>query len=217
VTRSGDRRPIEAVVFDLGGVIIDWNPRHLYRKLFPGDEAGMERFLAEVCTPEWNAALDRGRPFAEGIAELKAAHPDRVPLIEAYRDRWIEMLDGAIPGSVEILGELRERGVPFYALSNWSAETYPEAEPRFDFLAWFRGVLISGEVGVAKPEPAIFERLCERFRLQPGTTLFVDDAPPNVEAARGLGFAAALFRGAPDLRARLVAAGLLDGLGAPSR
>ena len=99
--RTSDRAPaIEAVVFDIGGVLIDWNPRHLFRKLFPHDEAGMERFLANVCTPEWNTEQDRGRPFAEGIAQLKARHPDRAPLIEAYRERWIEMLDGAIGGSV---------------------------------------------------------------------------------------------------------------------
>ena len=87
-------RAIDAVVFDIGGVLLDWNPRHLFRKLFPHDEAGMERFLADVCTPEWNAEQDRGRPFAKGIAQLKARHPDRAPLIEAYRERWIEMLDG---------------------------------------------------------------------------------------------------------------------------
>ena len=106
---SGRARAIEAVVFDIGGVLIDWNPRHLFRKLFPHDEAGMEQFLANVCTPEWNAEQDRGRPFAEGIAQLKARHPDCAPLIEAYRERWIEMLDSAIAGSVEILAGVDRR------------------------------------------------------------------------------------------------------------
>ncbi len=207
---SGRARAIEAVVFDIGGVLIDWNPRHLFRKLFPHDEAGMEQFLANVCTPEWNAEQDRGRPFAEGIAQLKARHPDRAPLIEAYRERWIEMLDGAIAGSVEILAELRERGVPLYGLSNWSAETYPEAKARFDFLFWFRGVVISGEVGIAKPDRTIFQLLCDRFQLAPQTTLFVDDMAPNVDAARELGFAAALFRDAAGLRDAIASAGLLD-------
>jgi 2-haloacid dehalogenase len=204
-----EARPIDAVVFDIGGVLIDWNPRHLFRKLFPGDPHAMEHFLATVCTPEWNLQQDRGRPFAEGIALLKSEHPDRAPLIEAYRERWIEMLDGPIEGCVEILAELRERGVPLYALSNWSAETFPEARARFAFLSQFRGVLISGEVGVAKPEPEIYQILCNKFRLAPAATLFVDDSPANVEAARRLGFAATQFRGAEQLRAALASAGLL--------
>ncbi len=208
---SGRARAIEAVVFDIGGVLIDWNPRHRFRKLFPHDEAGMEQFLANVCTPEWNAEQDRGRPFAEGIAQLKARHPDRAPLIEAYRERWIEMLGGAIAGSVEILAELRERGVPLYVLSNGSAETYPEAKTRFDFLSWFRGVVISGEVGITKPDRAIFQLLCDRFDLAPETTLFVDDMAPNVDAARELGFSAAFFRDAAGLRNAIASAGLLDG------
>ena len=119
------------------------------------------------------------------------------------------MVEGAIDGSVEILAELRAREVPIYALSNWSAETYPEARARYDFLSWFRGILISGEVGLAKPDPAIFRLACERFGLEPNTTLFVDDSEPNVEAARDLGFAAEVFRGADGLRARLVESGLL--------
>jgi 2-haloacid dehalogenase len=211
MTTSGRARAIEAVVFDIGGVLIDWNPRHLFRKLFPRDEAGMERFLAKVCTPEWNAELDRGRPFAEGIAQLKAIHPDCAPLIEAYRERWMEMLDGAIAGSVEILAALRERGVPLYVLSNWSAETFPEAKARFDFLSWFRGIVISGDVGITKPDRAIFQLLCDRFQLAPETTLFIDDVGPNVEAARELGFSATLFRDAEGLRSAIASTGLLDG------
>jgi 2-haloacid dehalogenase len=203
--------PIDAVAFDIGGVLIDWNPRHLFRKLFPGNPRAMEHFLATVCTPEWNLEQDRGRPFAEGIALLRSAHPDRAPLIEAYRERWIEMLNGTIAGSIEILAELRERGMPLYALSNWSAETFPEARARFAFLSWFRGVLISGEVGVAKPDPEIYRLLCKKFQLTPAATLFVDDSPANVEVARRLGFAATQFRGADHLRRALAAAGLLPG------
>ena len=112
---------ITSVVFDLGGVLIDWNPRHLYRKLFGADEAAMERFLAEVCTPDWNSRFDAGRPLAEGVAELVAVHPEQVELISAYQQRWPEMLGGAFEGTVAILGELRRAGLLTYALSNWSA------------------------------------------------------------------------------------------------
>src|SRR5579859_3138781 len=121
------------VVFDLGGVLIDWNPRHLYRKLF-ADEAAMESFLATVCTQEWNEQQDAGRSFAEAAALLCAQHPQHAELIEAYGARFDEMMKGSIHGSVTILKALHGRGVPLYALSNWSAETYPLAAKRFDFL-----------------------------------------------------------------------------------
>ncbi len=200
---------IEVVVFDLGGVLLDWNPRHLYRKLFPGDESGMERFLARICTPAWNTELDRGQPFAEAIAQRQAEYPEWAEQIAAYRARWIEMIAGRFEETVKILAELRSGGVPIYALSNWSAETYPEARAKFEFLGWFRGVLISGEVGLTKPDPAIYRLLRHRFDLTPATTLFVDDSAINTDAARDLGFQVEVFRGAESLHARLVSAGLL--------
>ena len=113
----------KAVVFDLGGVLIDWDPRYLYRKLL-ADEAAVEEFLATVCTPEWNAEQDRGRPFAEGVAELVERHPEHAAAIAAYRERWPEMVAGDVPGTVEVLADLRAAGVPLYALTNWSAETF---------------------------------------------------------------------------------------------
>src|SRR5437660_4778909 len=136
------------VVFDLGGVLIDWNPRHLYRKLFAGDEAAMEHFLATVCTHEWNRGQDAGRSFAEGARLLKAEHPDKAELIDAYGARFDEMMAGPVDGSIEILAELRHRGAPLYGLTNWSTETYAPALQRFAFLSWFRGILVSGEVGL---------------------------------------------------------------------
>ena len=131
------------VIFDLGGVLIDWDPRHLYRKLFAGDEAAMEHFLATVCTHEWNRHQDAGRSFAEGARLLKAEHPDKAELIDAYGICFDEMIAGPIAGSVEILVELRDRGIPLFGLTNWSAETYPAALQRFTFSAgsgefWFR-------------------------------------------------------------------------------
>jgi 2-haloacid dehalogenase len=199
------------VVFDLGNVLIDWDPRYLYRKLFGGDDAAMDRFLAEVCTPAWNLEQDRGRPFAEACALLVRDHPDKRELIEAWPSRYPETIAGPVAGTVEILAELRDRGVPLYALSNWSAETFPHARERFAFLQWFRGIVLSGELRMAKPDPAIYRHLFDTYGLRPEDTVFIDDAPRNIEAAASLGMHAVHFTDAPSLRASLVRLGLLDG------
>lgn len=199
-----------AVVFDLGGVLIDWNPRYLYRTLFD-DEAEMEAFLAEVTTQEWNAQQDAGRPWSEAVEALVAVHPDRRELIEAYWQRWPETLGGAIEGTVEILRELRSRGVRLYALSNWSAETFPLARPRYPFLEWFDGILISGEAKLAKPDPRIFAHLLDKFGLESGSTVFIDDSAPNVRAASDAGLIAIRFIDPAELRRELVALGLIAG------
>src|SRR5437764_3841293 len=170
------------VVFDLGGVLIDWNPRHLYRKLFGGDDAAMEQFLASVCTQSWNECQDAGRSFAEAVEELCGTHGDKRALIEAWHLRFDEMMAGPIHGTVDLMAELRHRGVPLYALSNWSAETYPFAQRRFAFLTWFEGALISGHEGMKKPDPRIFALLLERFGLAADATVYVDDSPRNVAA-----------------------------------
>jgi 2-haloacid dehalogenase len=198
----------KAVVFDLGGVLIDWDPRHLYRKLL-ADEAAVEEFLATVCTLEWNAEQDRGRPFAEGVAELVERHPAHADAITAYHERWPEMLGGAIDGSVELLAELRAGGVPVYALTNWSAETFGIARERYEFLDWFDGVVVSGEERMIKPDPRFFRLLLDRFGLDPETTFYVDDSEPNVAAARRLGFDAVRFTGPRQLRRELSARRLL--------
>ena len=200
--------PVKAVVFDLGGVLIDWDPRYLYRKLL-ADEAAVEEFLATVCTPEWNAELDRGRPFAEGVAELVERYPEHAAAIAAYHERWPEMVAGDIPGTVEVLAELRAAGMPLYALTNWSAETFAITRGRFEFLEWFDGLLVSGEERVTKPDPAIFQLLLDRFGLDPTATVFVDDSEANVAAARRLGFDAIRFTGHEELRRELVARRLL--------
>jgi 2-haloacid dehalogenase len=197
------------VVFDLGGVLIDWDPRRLYRKLFDGDAAGMEAFLATVCTQSWNERQDAGRSFAEATALLTAAHPEKAPLITAYFARWEEMLGGAIDGTVAILEALVERGVPIYALSNWSAETFPHARRRFAFLARFRGIVISGEVGIVKPDPAIYRLLLERHGIAANDAVYVDDVARNAAAATALGFHGIHFTGAEALRRELAGLGLL--------
>ena len=198
---------IETVAFDLGGVLIDWNPRHLYRRLLD-DEAAIERFLAEVCTPEWNAALDAGYPFADAVAELVRAHPEQAALIEAYRSRWPEMLGGCFPETLEIMRRLRRKGIPIYALSNWAVETFPSTRDQFPFLDEFDGILLSGQVGVGKPDPAIFRLFLERFGLTAESTVFIDDSPANVAVARSLGIQALLFKDAAQIRLELQTLGL---------
>jgi len=197
------------VVFDIGGVLIDWNPRHLYRKLFPGDEAAMEHFLATVCTHEWNRCQDAGRSFAEGAQLLKVEHPDKAELIDAYATRFDEMMPGPIAGTVEILAELRQRGTPLYALSNFSAETFPPALQRFDFLRWFGDIVISGEVGIIKPDPRIYEIMLARFAIDPQRAIFIDDVAANAEAARPFGIHGVHFTTPAALREELVRLALL--------
>ena len=198
---------IDAVVFDLGGVMIDWNPRRLYRKLFR-DEAAMERFLTEVCTLEWNASMDAGRPFADAIAELSAAHPDHAEMIGYWHTRWVEMVGDALEGTVEIMRELRQAGLRTFALSNWSAETFPLTRARFPFLDELDGAIISGEVGLAKPDPAIFHELTARYGLSPEATVYIDDWDRNVAVASDLGMIAIRFFDAEQLRHDLRALGL---------
>ncbi len=204
----GEGGAFGAGVFDLGGVLIDWNPRYLYRKLFE-DAGEMEDFLATVCSSAWDRRQDAGRPISEGVAELKARHPDKAALIEAYYGRWPEMLNGAIDGTVEILAELKDQGTPLYALTNWEAETFPHARSRFGFLGWFRAIVVSGEVGLIKPDADIYELLLATHGLTAGETVFIDDKPENVEAAGALGFHGIRFTEPESLRAALAALGLL--------
>lgn len=196
-------------IFDLGGVLLDWDPRHLYRKLFPGDEAAMEHFLATVCTTEWNECQDAGRSFSEAIQELLPRHPDKVELIEAFGKRFGEMIAGAIDGTVDVLAELKRNAVPVYAITNWSAETFPSQRERFEFLAWFQGIVVSGMEGVMKPDPRIFRILCERYRVAPESAVFIDDVAVNAEAAAALGIHGIHFRSPNQLRRELVAIGML--------
>ncbi len=199
-----------AVVFDLGGVLIDWNPRHLYRSLFDGDDDAMELFLTTVTTPEWNLEQDRGRPFAAAIEELVERHPHHEAMIRAYWGRWREMIKGPIDETVAVLADLRDRGIPLYALTNWSAETFALARHQFEFLGWFDGIVVSGEERIAKPDAAIFNLLIERYRLAPDRTVYTDDSMANIEQARRLGLDAIHFSGARELREDLRARDLVD-------
>jgi len=196
-------------VFDLGGVLIDWDPRYLYRKLFDGDSEAMEEFLATVCTQSWNEEQDAGRSFAEGCAVLKQVHPHKAELIDAWFARYDEMLAGPISGTVEILAELNSRNVPLYALSNWSAETFPAARKRFEFLKWFRGVMLSGDVKLVKPDARIFKLFLETFAIDPALSVYIDDRRANVEAARAVGMHGIVFTDAAALRSELIGLGLI--------
>lgn len=205
---NGPKRRV--VVFDIGGVLLRWDPRHLYRKLFPGDERAMEEFLTNVCTVEWNERQDAGRTFAEAHAELLPRHPDKAHLIEAFGQRFDEMIAGPVEGTVDILAELRRAGVPRYALTNWSAETFPPARQRFEFLSWFDGIVVSGDEGVIKPDPQIFRILLDRYRIAPDEAVFIDDNPGNAAAAAALGIHGIHFRSPELLRRELETLGLLQ-------
>lgn len=199
---------IETVVFDLGGVLIDWNPRYLYRKVF-ADEAEMEKFLSTIATMEWHLEQDRGRTMEEATATLISRHPGYAREISAFYGRWDEMFGGPIEGTVDVLLELRERGFPLYALTNFSSETFPRAREWYGFLSLFGEIVVSGEEGMIKPDKAIYRVLVERTGLDPATTVFIDDSPPNVAAARELGFTAVAFRTPQGLRDDLIGLGLL--------
>lgn len=201
-------RRIETVIFDLGNVLIGWDPRRLYRQLID-DEAQMEWFLRDVCSSEWNEQQDAGRPWAEGTALLRAQFPEHAALIDAYHLRWKETLLGPIEGSVALLHELKERGVRLLALTNWSQETFPIARQLYPFLQWFEGIVVSGEERLVKPDPRIYQRLLQRYSVDPATALYIDDSPRNVAAAEALGMHGWRFRDPAGLRGHLVELGLL--------
>ena len=199
----------DTVLFDLGAVLIDWNPRYLYGPLFNGDEKAMEHFLAEIAPPWWNLEIDAGKTFDQAVAERVRERPDHAGMITLWKDGWEKMLRDEIAGSVEILGELRKKGHRLHALTNWSAETFPIARRRFEFLKWFEDIVVSGEVGLAKPDPRIFALTVERCRLDPARTVFIDDSLRNVEAGRNAGIHALHFRDPHQLRADLSRLGML--------
>jgi len=172
--------------------------------MFNGNEGQMDYFLAVVCPLEWNEEQDAGRPFSEAIAERSELFPQYEPYIRAYRGRWIEMIRGDLSDTVKILAALRDDGLPLYALSNWSAETFPLVKSRFEFLGWFDEIIISGHVKMAKPDPAIFELLLQRINRKADQCLFIDDNERNILAADKLGFQTIHFTSADNLHAEMV-------------
>jgi 2-haloacid dehalogenase len=198
-----------AIVFDLGGVLLDWNPRHLYRRLFPGDPEAMETFLATVCTMEWNAQMDRGYPFNRAVAELVQRFPEQASLIRAYDERWEEMIAGLIPETVSLAKRLQRAGYPLYALSDWSVEKFEIIRRKYAFFDTFRDIVLSGEVGIKKPDLAVFRAFLQRTGRAARDCLFIDDTPVNLQAAARLDFRTLHFQSAAQLRQDLTDLGLL--------
>lgn len=198
---------IRTVVFDIGGVLIDWNPRHLFRKVFDSGEE-MEWFLTNVCTYEWNVQQDGGKLFSVATAELQEKFPEYRDKIALYYGRWEEMLNGEINGTVEIFRRLKSAGMPLYALSNWSHEAFPVAYNRYDFMKLFDGLVVSGYEKLLKPDHAIYRVLMERYNVNPAESVYIDDNKPNADAAAELGFNAIHFTSPEQLRIELKALGL---------
>jgi len=194
---------INTIIFDLGAVLIDWNPHYLYRNLF-ADEQEMKDFLANITTPDWNEEQDAGRSLQEATDLLVQQHPHHEANIRAFYGRWEEMLGDAIEGTVEIFRQLKDSGkYKIYALTNWSAETFPVALNRYDFLNWFDGIVVSGTEKMRKPNPAFYQLLLDRYHAKAEEALFIDDNLRNVLAAEKLGITSIHFSSAGQLKAEL--------------
>lgn len=194
---------INTIIFDLGAVLIDWNPRHLYRKLFT-DEQAIEDFLTNITTSDWNEEQDAGRSLQEGTNLLIQQYPQHEDNIRAFYGRWDEMLGDAIEGTVELLKQLKQSGkYKVYALTNWSAETFPIAVERYHFLNWFDGIVVSGTEKMRKPAPAFYQLLLDRYQVKAKNALFIDDNLRNILAAEKMGIKSILFSSPQQLKREL--------------
>lgn len=199
---------MRAVVFDIGNVLLRWNPRNLYRKIF-SEPARMEWFLENVCDGPWNEAQDAGRAWAEAVAERTSRFPEWRAEICAYDERWLEMLDGEIVANVRVLESLKDAGVPIFAITNFSAEKFALARGRYPFMENFDGIVVSGAERLLKPDPRIFELFLGRYGLAGENCIFIDDNEANVRAAGTLGMRVVLYAESVDLRAALKRLGLV--------
>jgi len=200
---------IRAIIFDLGGVLIDWNPRYVYRRIFKTEEE-VEWFLENVTTLAWNEQQDAGHPLHKATEDLIAKHPEWEPEIKAYYGRWLEMLGEAIHETVEIFRQLKETGkYKLYALTNWSAELFPHARERFEFLKWFDGIVVSGEEKLRKPFPEFYQLLLDRYHLSASETIFIDDNLRNVTAAKQVGIETVFFESPKKLKQALISLQIL--------
>lgn len=190
------------VVFDIGNVLLHWDPRHLYRKLF-ATEAEVDWFLGNICTMDWNLMQDAGRDWAQGVAELSTRHPEWAAEIAAYDQRWAEMIPGPVMTSVSVLNELNESQRKAYAISNISTEKWAEIQALYPFFALFDGVVVSAHEKILKPDAAIYQIFLKRYGLAAAECVFVDDSERNIHAAAALGMKTVHFTPETDLRAAL--------------
>ncbi len=203
-------KKINAIIFDLGGVLVDWNPKYVYRTIFE-KEKEMEWFFENICTFEWNEEQDAGRSLAEATELLVKKYPSHESNIRAYYDRWEEMLGGPIEETVEILAELKKNsGLKLYALTNWSAETFPIALKKYEFLHWFDGRIVSGEEKIRKPFPELYKRLIHKYSIDPSTALYLDDNARNLIPAKELGMETIHFQSPEQFRNELKALNLIN-------
>ena len=201
---------ISSIIFDLGGVLIDWNPNYVFDKMFT-DEEKKKHFFENICTPDWNEKQDAGRTIKEATDELLVKHPEWKEYIEAYYGKWEEMLGGPIQASVEIFKQLKDSGkYKIYALTNWSAETFPIALKLYDFLHWFDGRIVSGEEKMRKPFPEFYRLILQRFNLIPSETIFIDDSLRNIKGAQEAGIHTIAFNSPQQLKEDLVKIGLME-------
>jgi 2-haloacid dehalogenase len=199
----------DTVIFDLGGVLIDWNPRYLYRKIFKSEEE-ITWFMENICTSDWNDQQDAGRSFDVATRELVKNFPDHEDAIRAWYGRWQETVGGAITGTVDILDEIRRKKEHrLYALTNWSAETFPWALDNFEFLHWFEGIVVSGREKTRKPFRDFYDILFSRYSIDPARAIFIDDNVKNIKGAEAAGLTAVQFHSPAQLRTDLMGLGVL--------
>ena len=193
---------IKNIVFDYGGVIVDWNPRYLYDNYF-GDKEQSQWFLDNICLYSWNIQMDGGKPFAEGVAELQAKYPEWAEAIAIYHSRWEEMVSGEVEGTANVLRALKAAGYGVYGLTNWSAETFPIIRDKYAVFGEFNGMVVSGEERLLKPDAAIYRCLLDRYKLNAAESLFIDDNADNVTGAKAVGMEALQFVSAQQLECDL--------------
>ncbi|WP_350336037.1 HAD family hydrolase [Coralliovum pocilloporae] len=201
---------MKAIVFDIGNVLLYWDPRFLFEPLFEGDNKAMETFLSDVCSIEWNEGMDAGRDWDEAIAERIRAYPDQERMIRAFRSRWHEMVPGPIQGSIDILEALHVAGHPIYGLTNFAADTFEETRQKYDFFSLFQDIAVSGIEKIIKPDPRFYRCLLDRNALKPEDCIFIDDNPANIGTGAALGMDAILFRSPAQLHQALTNRGLIS-------